>query len=217
MLTIYLCFLAGGAVLPFLSFISGFFSDGMDADVSHDIDVDTEIDIDSYSGSDSDTMIDHQSDLDTDMNEASGTDSLVSIALLPTSLSSISAMAITFGAFGTVMTLSNHRSLSTFILALLLGYLVSVMVQTIIKSLKKIQSRNTGVDENELLLYDGKIIDTILPGQLGTVSFVTLNNTLVSYPARCDDNSMKLTAGRTVKVKEFKNGVFIVEPKNKYE
>jgi len=68
-----------------------------------------------------------------------------------------------------------------------------------------------------LLLYDGKIVDTILPGQLGSVSFTTLSNVLVTYPARCADESLKLASGKVVKVIDKKNGVFIVEPKNKYE
>lgn len=115
------------------------------------------------------------------------------------------------------MTYTGKGRTITIVAAVIAGYLASVIVQTIMKTLKRAQRRNEGVDENELLLYDGKVVDTILPGQLGTVSFTTLNNVLISYPARCADEKLKLETGRIVTVAEKKNGIFIVEPKNKYE
>jgi hypothetical protein len=66
-------------------------------------------------------------------------------------------------------------------------------------------------------MYDGKVVDTILPGQLGTVSFTTLKNISVSYPARCVDKDLKLSTGKIVKLTELREGIAIVEPKNKYE
>jgi ammonia channel protein AmtB len=129
----------------------------------------------------------------------------------------LSALAITFGAVGGVMTSTGKGKIITFVAAVISGYIASVIVQTIVKSLKKIQKRSDGIDENELLLYDGKIVDTILPGLLGTVSFDTLQNIKVSYPARCIDVNAKLETGKVVKAIEFKDGIFIVESKNKYE
>ena len=226
MLTIYLCFLAGGAVLPFLSFAMGFLANGPDADFEADFDADTELDLDAGSF-DADAEFDSDIDMDlgTEVQTAAnagpmleaGTQSMISIGFIPTSLFAISALAITFGGVGSIMTLSAQGKIITLVMSLIVGYLVSVLVQTILKSLKRIQSINSGINENELMLYDGKVIDTILPGQMGTVSFVTLKDVLVSYPARCDDKNVKLETGRIVKVKEIKNGVFIVEPKNKYE
>lgn len=207
MMTMYLCFLAGGAVLPFLSFFLGFMDGGADTDISADINSDLDLD------ADMEMDLDAGPDLDTGV----GTGSVLSIGLLPTSLLSISALAITFGAVGGVMTSTGKGKISTLIVALVVGYVVSVMVQTIIKTLKRLQTRSSGLNESELLLYDGKVVDTILPGQLGTVSFSTLKNVLVSYPARCSDSNIKLEAGRIVKAVEFIDGVFIVEPKNKYE
>ena len=130
---------------------------------------------------------------------------------------SLSALAITFGAVGSVMTMTGRGSILTFVVAAITGYIAAVIVQTIIKTLKKIQKRNYGINENELLMYDGKVVDTILPGQLGTVSFTTLKDVHVSYPARCADEMLKLETGRLVKALEVNNGIFTVEPKNKYE
>ena len=200
-ITMYLCFLAGGLVLPVISTFFGFFGDGMDTDVSTDLDVDLDTDIDFDNTMDVDSMFDAD----------------FPIALFPASLMSLSALAIAFGAVGSVMTLTAKGKSITLIAAIITGYVASVIVQTIIKSLKKVQARSYGLDEKELLLYDGKIIDTILPGQLGTVSFTTLKNVLVSYPARCTDDNLKIESGRLVKAIELKDGIIFVEPKNKYE
>ena len=204
MVTVYLCFLAGGAVLPFLNVLFGSLSSGSDVDIDTDLDVDTDLD--------ADVGI----DLAADSPEIDAGLAL-SFGLFPTSLMSLSALAITFGAVGSVMTLLGRGNILTFVVAAITGYIMAVIVQTIIKTLKKIQKRNYGINENELLMYDGKVVDTILPGQLGTVSFYTLKDVHVSYPARCSDQQLKLEAGRPVKALEINNGIFTVEPKNKYE
>lgn len=225
MLTVYLCFLAGGSVLPLVSFIAGSFGGGADSDIDMDIDPgmtpDADIDFDADVSTDINTDI--NTDGGTDLGSGPGIDlhpggdSLISIGLLPTSLMSVSSLAIAFGAVGSIMTFTGKGRVITFVVAVIAGYLASVVVQSIIKSLKKAQTRSSGIDENELLLYDGTVIDTILPGQLGSVSFVTLKNVRVSYPAKCSDETLRLETGRIVKVKEIQNGVFIIEPKNKYE
>lgn len=219
MITMYLCFLAGGAVLPFISVVLGNLGDGVDTDVSADVDVDVDVDVEVDVEVDVDIDADADLDVDTGANVDLGPEigSMFSIGLFPTSLMAISALAITFGAVGGVMTLTQKGKIITFVVAVIAGYFASVAVQTIIKSLKKIQKSNYGLDKNELLLYDGKVVDTILPGQLGTVSFITLKGIGVSYPARCADKTLKLETGKVVKANEFKDGVVIVEPKNKYE
>jgi hypothetical protein len=212
-LTFYLCFLAGGAVLPFLSAIMGSLSDGSDTDldVSADTDIDTMLDTGMEIETDASFDLDSGGDLSSDLGSA------ISIGFFPTSLMALSALAITFGAVGSIMTLTEKGAILTFVVSILSGYFISVVVQSIIKTLKKLQRRNYAIEEKELLMYEGKVIDTILPGQLGTVSFTTLKNVHVSYPARCADEALKLIPGREVKVIEIKNGVVIVEPKNKYE
>ena len=220
MVTIYLCFLAGGAVLPVLNILFGSLNSDADIDVDTDIDLDTDIDVDA----DIEVATESGEGLDLEASTGSLTNgpildsgSVVSIGLLPTSLMSLSALAIVFGAVGSVMTLNGSGGILTFVVAAITGYFAGVVVQTIIKTLKKIQKRNYGINENELLLYDGKVIDTILPGQLGTVSFNTLKDVHVSYPARCADQQLRLETGRTVKALNISNGVLTVEPKNKYE
>ncbi len=248
MLTVYLCFLAGGAVLPLISFAFGFLGNGADADAGVDFDtpdvsvdagidvgfdtgIDTGIDagfdtgidagLDAGTGADIDPVF--QADLDPGMalgtagDPGQGIGDMIAIGLLPTSSMALSALAVVFGAIGSILTYKGTGNIITFIAAIVFGYVAAVIVQSLIKTLKRIQVDNTGVDEKELLLYEGTVVDTILPGQLGTVSFVTLKNIRVSYPAKCADEQLRLPTGRTVKVLEIKNGIFIVEPKNKYE
>lgn len=219
MITIYLCFLAGGAVFPLISFLFGFLNNDVDADMDADPGADFDSDVDSGfdagshagSGAEAGTGVSPVADV------SSGFNSLISVGLFPTSLLSVSALAVTFGAVGGIMTLMGAGKIITFALSVLAGYFMSVVVQSLIKSLKKAQTRSSVVNENELLLYDGTVVDTILPGQLGSVSFVTLKNVRVSYPAKCVLEDLRLEAGKIVRVVEIKNGVFIVEPKNKYE
>lgn len=226
MLTLYICFLAGGAVLPITSFLFGLINNFLDADVDVDADVDA-VDVDVNTGPDLDAELDTVSELEADSNIDTDIDSganvvgaansALSIALFPSSLMSISTLAIVFGAIGSIMTMKGKGALITLIIAAVSGYLASITVQSILKTLRRIQTRNGTINENELMLYDGKVVDTILPGQTGSVSFVSLSNIRVTYPAKCADESLRLAAGRTVRVKEIKNGIVIVEPKNKYE
>lgn len=218
MLTVYICFLAGGAVFPFISFIFGFLNNDVDADLNADPGMDADLSTDTDLDMDTDTDLDLDTDTTiADINTPADTDSILSFGLIPTSLMSVSSLAITLGAVGGVMTLAGAGKIITFVVSVLAGYLASVAVQTIIKSLKKAQTRSNGINENELLLYDGTVVDTILPGQLGSVSFVTLKNVRVTYPAKCVLKDLRLETGRVVKAVEIKNGVFLVEPKNKYE
>lgn len=250
MITFYLCFLAGGAVIPIVSFILGSLGNdvdtdtdmdvGLDTDIGTDFDADVDIDLDADIGVDTDFDLDGDLDADIDMdtpimdadlgagaghNTGTGaavgrvpeTGSVFTLGLIPTSLMSLSALALTFGGVGGILTYAIQSKVITFILALLAGYFASVVVQSLVKTLRKVQRRNEGVNENELLLYNGKVVDTILPGQLGTVSIVTLSNILVSYPAKCADESLRLETGKVIRVLEMKDGILLVEPKNKYE
>ncbi len=211
MLTFYLCFLAGGVVLPIVSAIFGFFQDSVDTDATTEVDMDV--------GTEHDFGLEGASHLDNLPESDIGVtgDGFLSIGFLPTSLMALSTLAFVFGAVGSIFTYYEYGKLLSFVLALVIGYLASVIVQTIVKSLRKVQTKYYGISETELLLYDGKVVDTILPGQIGTVSFTTLKNVSVSYPARCLDQDLKLSTGKIVKLTEFREGVAIVEAKNKYE
>lgn len=207
----YLCFLAGGSVLPIISFVLGALDGGMDTDIHTDVHTGTDLDLHSDISTGSDI------NFHSDVNAGADIDSAFSLGLIPTSLMSLSALAITFGTVGGIMSYKRNGTVITFVAAMIAGYLAAVIVQTIVKSLKKVQKRNYGTGEYELLLYDGKIVDTILPGKLGSVSFLTLKNERISYPAKCVNENMKLATGKIVKAIEIKNGIFIVEAKNKYE
>ncbi|MDF2511172.1 MAG: hypothetical protein K0S04_1038 [Herbinix sp.] len=223
MMTIYLCFLAGGAVLPLISFAFGFLGSGTDVDAGVDtstdfnMDVDMDVDVDANLDAAIHSEVDPSTAIGVDGDPGQGVFSMLAVGLVPTSAMALSTLAIVFGAVGSIMTYKGVAGIITFLVAIVIGYAAAVIVQSFIRTLKRIQVENTGVDEKELILYDGTVVDTILPGQLGSVSFLTLKNIRVSYPARCIDEEMRLPTGRVVRVIEIKNGIFIVEPKNKYE
>jgi hypothetical protein len=221
MVTFYLCFLAGGAVLPFISFAFGFLGNGSDVDTASEFDASADVNMDADLDGTLDSVMNTNISTSTadgiEGDPVQGTHSILAIGLLPTSAMALSTLAIVFGAVGSIMTYKGVTGIITLIVSALTGYAAAVIVQSFIRTLKKIQVNNTGVDEQELLLYEGTVVETILPGQLGTVSFLTLKNIRVSYPARCADEELRLSTGRVVRVIEKQNGIFIVEPKNKYE
>ncbi len=218
MMTVYLCFLAGGAVLPLISFVFGFLGNGTDVDAGTNFDAapDLNMDVDLNMDMDMDAGFDTAGHPDADLSTGE-IHSILALGLLPASSMALSTLAIVFGMIGSIMTYKGVAGIITLPVAIAAGYVAAVIVQSFINTLKRIQVDNTGVDEKELILYDGTVVDTILPGQLGTVSFLTLKNIRVSYPAKCVDEEIRLPAGRVVRVIEKKNGIFIVEPKNKYE
>lgn len=225
--TLYLCFMAGGAVLPIISAIGGALGGHSDIDANADVHADIHADVHT------DMHIDHHIDIgghhhidighhDGDVGGHSGDidshlDSGLAIGLIPTSFIALSALSLVFGTVGELMTIGNKGKILTLVVALVSGYLASVIVQSTIKTLKRLQVRNYGVKENEVLAYDGTIIDTILPGAIGSVSFTTLKGVMVSFPARCVDKEAKVQAGKVVVVKELVDGICYVELKNKYE
>lgn len=231
MMTVYLCFLAGGAVLPLISFVFGFLGHGTDVDSGMDFDAAPDLHMDIPPSMDVDVSMDADTGFgtaghsDLDLSTAAGIDgdpgqgihSMLALGLLPASSMALSTLAIVLGMIGSIMTYKGVAGIITLPVAIAAGYVAAVIVQSFIKTLRRIQVDNTGIDEKELILYDGTVVDTILPGQLGTVSFLTLKNIRVSYPAKCVDEEIRLPAGRVVRVVEKRNGIFIVEPKNKYE
>lgn len=213
MQTVYICFLVGGAIIPLISTILSIFDGHADFDGNIDTEITTDTDIGGVID-DVDVGIDSHIDCDCDLHTGGGG---VVLGLFPTSLIALSAVSAFFGLVGTVMSASGYNRVLTIVVSIIVGYIAGVIAQTIIKSLKKIQVRNYGINTNEVLAYDGKVVDTILPGKLGTVSFTTLKGILVSYQAKCIDETKKIEAGKIVRVIELQGNVCIVDLKNKYE
>lgn len=130
-----------------------------------------------------------------------------SICFLPFSVQSICAGLLVFGAIGKMLL---HKGLTfCLVVAIVLGYLVSVIVQTMIQKLKNIE--HTTYSKEQLLLFDAKVINTIKAGKFGSISITTLDGITTNYPAKAKDPLVEIRQDRKVQVLFFEKNVAIVE------
>lgn len=130
------------------------------------------------------------------------------LCLLPLSIQSICAGLLVFGATGMMLIDGKNRVLCN-IIAIAFGYLVSIIVQTLIRKLKKIE--NTTYSTDELLLFDAKVVNTIVVGGFGSVSITTLDGITSSYPAKAKDPTLSIHQDTKVRVLYFEKNIAIVE------
>lgn len=139
-------------------------------------------------------------DLSIDIGDAS-------ICILPFSIQSICAGLLVFGAVGKMLL---HKGVTfCLIVAIIVGYLVAVLVQTMIHKLRKIE--NTTYSKEQLLLFDTKVVNTIKAGKFGSVSITTLDGITTSYPAKAKDPLIEIRQETKVQVLFFDKNVAIVE------
>lgn len=130
----------------------------------------------------------------------------VDLAFLPLSGVSICAGLITFGGCGLLI----HNVW----IALACGYGVAMLVQTGIRRLKKV--KNEAMDRSELYFCDAKIINTVLPGGLGTVEFDNIKGTATTFVCRSEDRTEQLKQNTEVVLVDFDGEVAIVKKKNDF-
>lgn len=133
------------------------------------------------------------------------------LCFLPFSLYSVCAGLLLYGAIG--MTFYNGtNALMVNIIAGIAGYLIAVMIQTIIHRLKKVE--NTTISMEQLLLYDAKVIHTILANSYGSISVTTMDGITTSYPARAEDKDTVIRQNTIVSIVRFDKNVAIVKEKD---
>lgn len=130
------------------------------------------------------------------------------LCLLPFSVQSICAGLLVFGALGKMLIHKSNQILSI-IIAVAFGYLVAIIVQTLIHKLKQIE--HTTYSKEQLLLFDAKIVNTIIPGGFGSVSITTLDGITTSYPAKSVVSTEGIRQDTKVRVLYFEKNVAIVE------
>ncbi|WP_310602062.1 hypothetical protein [Anaerosporobacter sp.] len=130
------------------------------------------------------------------------------VSLLPFSIQSICAGLLVFGAVGKML-IHKENQVLCIVIAVALGYLMAIVVQTLIHKLKKIE--NTTYTKEELLLFDAKIVNTIIPGGFGSVSITTLDGITTSYPAKSANTLEGIRQDTKVKVLYFEKNIAIVE------
>lgn len=127
-------------------------------------------------------------------------------AFLPLSGVSICAGLIAFGGLG--LLIRNPW------LAAACGYLAAMAVQTVIRKLKKV--KNEAMEREELYLCDGLIINTVLPGGLGSVEFDNIKGISTTFVCRSVNKEEKLKQNTIVKLVEFDGEIAVVKRKNEF-
>lgn len=137
------------------------------------------------------------------------------ICFLPFSVQSICAGLLVFGAAGKVLEGGVLATAAVIAIAVVFGYVVAVLVQTLIRRLKRVE--NTTYSTDELLLYDAKVVNTIVKGGFGSISITTNDGITTNYPAKAEDPDIVIRQNSLVNVVEFQNNVAIVAEKDLLE
>lgn len=137
------------------------------------------------------------------------------ICFLPFSVQSICAGLLVFGAAGKVLEGGALTTAVVVVIAVAIGYVVAVLVQTMIRRLKNVE--NTTYSTDELLLYDAKVVNTIVKGGFGSISITTNDGITTNYPAKAEDPNITIRQNSMVNVVEFQNNVAIVVEKDLLE
>lgn len=130
-----------------------------------------------------------------------------SICLIPVSMQSICAGLLLFGTVGKIV-FNGENYIMANVAAVLSGYVAAAAVQTLIHRLKKVD--NSPRSQNELLMCDTTITNTIPVGGYGSVSIKTDKGATLSYPAKAQDPSETIRQDTSVHIIYFEKNVAIV-------
>lgn len=125
---------------------------------------------------------------------------------LPLSGVSICTGLIAFGGIGLLF--------SNVIAAAVIGYAAAMAIQTMIRRLKRV--KNEAMNREELYLCDGKIINTVLPGGMGTVEFDNIKGISTTFVCKSKDSAEELKQNTQVKLSGFDGEVAIVRRKDEF-
>lgn len=126
---------------------------------------------------------------------------------LPISGVSLCSGLITFGGIGLI--LYNPW------LAGICAYIAAMIVHTIVRRLKAV--KNESMDREELYLCDGKIINTVLPGGLGTVEFDNIKGMSASFACKTADREETLKQNTVVVLVDFEGEIALVKKKDTFD
>lgn len=129
------------------------------------------------------------------------------VSFLPLSVHSICAALLVFGTVGKMMFHGNNLILTN-VAAAAGGYLAAVGIQTFINRLKKVDHSTYSTEQ--LLLFDAKVVNTIIPGGFGSISITTPDGNTRTYPAKCIDSSVRIGSSAKVVIDHFEQNVAFV-------
>lgn len=136
------------------------------------------------------------------------------VCFLPFSVHSICAGLLVFGAAGKVLD-GRFTVAAVIAIAVGIGYTVSILVQTLIHRLKKVE--NTTYSTEQLMLYDAKVINTIVKGGFGSISITTTDGITTNYPAKAENPEISIKQGTIVSLVSFEKNLAIVKEKETLE
>ncbi len=138
------------------------------------------------------------------------------VSLLPLSIHSISAALLGFGAVGKLIYRGDNLLMSV-VAAGVSGYILAVLIQTLIQKLKG--TEHTTYSTEQLLLFEAKVVNTIVEGGFGSICISTPDGVSRTYPAKAADASVRIKGRTQVRILRFEKGVAIVDevlPVNRY-
>lgn len=138
------------------------------------------------------------------------------VSLLPLSIHSISAALLGFGAIGKLVYRGDNLLMSV-VAAGVSGYILAVLIQTLIQKLKR--TEHTTYSTEQLLLFEAKVVNTIVEGGFGSICIRTPDGVSRTYPAKAADASMRIKGRTQVRILRFEKDVAIVDevlPVNRY-
>lgn len=135
----------------------------------------------------------------------------VCICFLPLSVHSICTGLLLFGVMGKILdgTLSPWLLL---LIALIVGYCGAVVIQSLIRTLKRVE--HTTYSKDQLLLFDGHIVNTVVAGGFGSVSVSTMDGITRSFPAKAENPTQVIRQGTQVTIVAFDGNTAIVKKKD---
>lgn len=132
------------------------------------------------------------------------------VCLLPLSIQSICTGLLIYGLIGTLCYRGDNL-LFVNLLGLGFAYLAAVLIQTLIRKLRKVE--HTTYSKEQLFLFDAKVIHTIVEGGFGAISISTYDGITSTYPAKAQNPEERIPQDSMVTIVEFQDKLAIVKRK----
>ena len=121
--------------------------------------------------------------------------------------------ALVFGCTGMIFN-GKLSEPALIVIGIVAGYICAVILQSIIKRLKKVE--NFAAEKSEILLSRGTVSNAIPKGGVGAVSILLSTGSNVTYPAKAEDGE-PIKQDKEVNILRFDGDYIIVESTSRLE
>ena len=129
------------------------------------------------------------------------------------SINSLCLWALVFGCTGMIFN-GKLSEPALIVIGIVAGYICAVILQSIIKRLKKVE--NFAAEKSEILLSRGTVSNAIPKGGVGAVSILLSTGSNVTYPAKAEDGE-PIKQDKEVNILRFDGDYIIVESTSRLE